>query len=176
MLRFPRSRRWLEQLLHTHDTPERTAAAFAMGIFWGFSPFVGLHTVLGLAAAFALRLNRVAVIIGVYVNLPWIMPAYYVLATVAGAFILRAELPPDVASHVRDALSARSWSELRLQGSVLAPLGWSYLVGSAVGASVLAAVSYPLSLRAIVAHRKRLHRAQELADRNAVPRDTGAGY
>jgi uncharacterized protein (DUF2062 family) len=78
-------RRWLDQLLHTHDTPQRTAAAYALGVFFGFSPFLGLHTVLGLVFAFALNLNRVAVLLGVYSNLPWILPAYYTLTTVLGA-------------------------------------------------------------------------------------------
>ena len=40
-------RRWLDALLHIEDTPERTAAAFALGVFFGFSPFLGLHTILG---------------------------------------------------------------------------------------------------------------------------------
>ena len=61
MVRFPKTRAWLEQLLHTHDTPQRTASAYALGVFFGFSPLLGLHTVLGLIFAFALRLNRVAV-------------------------------------------------------------------------------------------------------------------
>ena len=43
MVRFPEPA-WLEQLLHTHDTPQRTAAAFALGVFFGFSPLLGLHT------------------------------------------------------------------------------------------------------------------------------------
>ncbi len=64
MLRSRRVRRWLDQLLHTHDTPHRTAAAFAVGVFFGFSPFLGLHIVLGLVVAFAFRLNRVAVLLG----------------------------------------------------------------------------------------------------------------
>ena len=77
-------RRWLNQLLHTHDTPQRTAAAYGIGVFFGFSPFLGLHTVLGLIVAFAFNLNRVAVLLGVYSNLPWILPAYYTLATMLG--------------------------------------------------------------------------------------------
>ncbi len=55
MDRFPAARRWLEQLLHTHDTPRRTAAAYALGVFFGFSPFLGLHTILGVALAFMLN-------------------------------------------------------------------------------------------------------------------------
>ena len=66
-------RRWLGTLLHVADTPERTAAAFALGVFFGFSPFLGLHTIMALALAFALNLNRVATLLGVYSNLPWII-------------------------------------------------------------------------------------------------------
>ena len=51
------TRRRLEQcaesLLHTHDTPERTALAFALGVTIGFSPLVGLHTILGLAFTYS---------------------------------------------------------------------------------------------------------------------------
>src|SRR5262245_66491344 len=60
----PRLRRFLDHLLHTHDTPQRTAAAYALGVFLGFSPLLGLHTILGLILAFALSLNRVAVLLG----------------------------------------------------------------------------------------------------------------
>src|SRR5215471_10343276 len=90
----PDVRRWFEQLLHTHDTPKRTAAAYAVGVFFGFSPFLGLHTILGLVVAFAFNLNRVAVLLGVYSNLPWILPAYYTLATMAGAAMLNVDVPP----------------------------------------------------------------------------------
>ena len=48
--------------------------AYAVGVFFGFSPFLGLHTILGLVVAFAFNLNRVAVLLGVYSNLPWILP------------------------------------------------------------------------------------------------------
>src|SRR5438552_10972223 len=100
----PRGRRWLEQLLHTHDTPQRTAAAFALGVFFGFSPLLGLHTLLGLVFAFALDLNRVAVLLGIYSNLPWILPAYYTLATVIGAAILLVPIKPRLLRELPSAL------------------------------------------------------------------------
>jgi len=81
-------RRWLDALLHIDDTPERTAAAFALGVFFGFSPFLGFHTVLGIVFAFLLNLNRVAVLLGVYSNLPWVIAPYYAFATMAGAIEL----------------------------------------------------------------------------------------
>src|SRR5262247_4500430 len=105
----PRLRGWLDQLLHTHDTPERTAAAYALGVFFGFSPLLGFHTVLGLLFAFALNLNRVAVLLGVYSNLPWILPAYYTLATMLGATLLGVDVPPGLLKEFREALTDASW-------------------------------------------------------------------
>src|SRR5688572_30513524 len=104
MVRFPIVRRRLEQLLHTHDTPERTAAAYALGVFFGFSPVLGLHTVLALGFAFGLNLNRVAVLLGVYSNLPWIILPYYTLATWLGAAILRTEVEPGTVEALINAL------------------------------------------------------------------------
>ena len=77
-------------------------------MFFGFSPLLGLHTVLGLAFAFAFNLNRVAVLLGVYSNLPWILPAYYSLATLLGAAILRVKVPPNLLTR-----SARRWWRTR---------------------------------------------------------------
>src|SRR5690606_23518040 len=82
-------RRWLDSLLHVNDTPHRTAMAYAMGVFLGFSPFLGLHTIIGLVLAFLLNLNRVAVLLGVYSNLPWIMGGYYAFTTAVGAVMMQ---------------------------------------------------------------------------------------
>ncbi len=152
MHRFPAARKWLEQLLHTHDTPHRTAAAYAVGVFFGVSPFMGLHTVLGLAVAFALNLNRVAVVLGVYSNLPWILPAYYTLTTIVGASLLGVDVPPQLLQELK--VSLTSFSGFRELGKTLAPLVWAYTLGSTVGAVLLAAVAYRLSLAMIVAHRR----------------------
>ena len=156
MLGSARSRRWLEQLLHTHDTPERTAAAYAIGVFFGFSPFLGLHTILGLVVAFAFNLNRVAVLLGVYSNLPWILPAYYSLATTVGAVILQYDVPPGFWKDLRDSLSDASWGEFRRLLKVLAPLLWAYALGSLIGAILLGAAAYRAALTMIVAHRRHL--------------------
>ena len=67
----------LRRALHTADSPERTAAAFSLGLFLGFSPLIGLHTLLGLGLAFLLRLNRLAVLLGTFVLNPWtVVPIY----------------------------------------------------------------------------------------------------
>jgi uncharacterized protein (DUF2062 family) len=151
----PRMRRWLDQLLHTHDTPQRTAAAYALGVFFGFSPFLGLHTILGLGLAFALNLNRVAVLLGVYSNLPWILPAYYTLVTLIGAAILRIQVPPGLLHELTRAVADVSWTDFRAVAGSLAPLMWAYLLGSTLGAVILALIAYRVALAAVLAHRAR---------------------
>lgn len=154
-------RRWLDQLLHTHDTPQRTAAAYALGVFFGFSPFLGLHTVLGLVFAFALNLNRVAVLLGIYSNLPWILPAYYTLATMLGATILRVKVPPGLLTELSSALADASWADFRHLAHALTPLLWGYALGSTLGALLLAVIAYRVSLAMILAHRRRLEQHEQ---------------
>jgi uncharacterized protein (DUF2062 family) len=158
MIGSSRYRRWLEQLLHTHDTPQRTAGAFALGVFLGFSPFLGLHAVMGLALAFLLGLNRVAVILGVYSNLPWILPAYYTIATLAGAKLLGVDIDMRALQEATSALRSASWSWTGISeaGRLLAPFMWAYLVGSTLGSVLLAAAGYRLSLTMLQAHRRSL--------------------
>jgi hypothetical protein len=150
-----RFRLWLDQLLHTHDTPQRTAAAYAVGVFFGFSPFLGLHTILGLIVAFTFSLNRVAVLLGVYSNLPWILPAYYTLATMLGATLLRYDLPPRLLVNLRDSLANDSWGQFGHLARTLAPLLWAYGLGSTIGAIGLAVVAYRFALAMIITHRRR---------------------
>ena len=150
-------RRWLEKLLHIDDTPERTAAAFALGVFFGFSPFLGLHTLLGVLFAFLLNLNRVSVLLGIYSNLPWVLGPYYALTTMLGARLTGHRLPPGFRAELRDLfdlslLDGAFWHGL---GQMLKPLGLSYVVGSTIGAVLLAAAAYPLA-RAFIASRRRL--------------------
>jgi len=159
MIHLTRSliRRWLDRLLHIQDTPERTAAAFALGVFFGFSPFLGLHTLLGILFAFLLNLNRVSVLLGVYSNLPWFLGPYYVVATMVGARITGHRLPPGFRMQLQDLFElslfhGEFWHRL---GVVLRPLGLSYVVGSTIGALLLAAASYHLAL-AFIASRRRL--------------------
>ena len=157
----PRTRRWLDQLLHTHDTPQRTALAYAIGIFFGFSPLLGLHTILGLVCAFAFNLNRVAVLLGIYSNLPWILPAYYTLATLLGATLLRVKVPPNLLRDLQAALADASWADFRQLGHALTPLAWAYVLGSTIGAIILALIAYRVAFAMIVAHRRRVDMSQQ---------------
>jgi uncharacterized protein (DUF2062 family) len=151
-------RRWLDTLLHIHDTPERTATAFALGVFLGFSPFLGFHTIVAIALAFIFNLNRVAVLLGVYSNLPWIIGGYYTSVTVLGAAIVHKGLPSDFRERLLALfeLSIRAKEFWQGLADLMKPLLVPFLVGSLIGCTLLAAIAYPLALAFV---RKRRHLA-----------------
>ena len=156
-------RRWLDALLHVDDTPERTAAAFALGVFFGFSPFLGFHTALGVVFAFLFNYNRIAVLLGVYANLPWIIGPYYAFTTVAiGAPITGHHIPPGLRAQFgmlfeQSLFHGAFWHQL---GDLLKPWLWPYAVGSTIGAIALTAAAYPLALAFVKSQRRiaaRIH-------------------
>ena len=160
-------RRWLGALLHIDDSPERTAAAFALGVFFGFSPFLGFHTLLGIAFAFLLNFNRVAVLLGVYSNLPWFVGPYYAFTTMlVGARLTGHRIPPGFRDQVavlfeQSLFSGGFWHHLVL---LFRPWLVPYTVGSLIGAVVLSGIAYPLAL-AFVTSRHRLRHLMHSKDK-----------
>jgi uncharacterized protein (DUF2062 family) len=148
--------KWLDVLLHIHDSPQRTAGAYALGVFFGFSPFLGLHTTLALAFAFLLGLNRVAVLVGVYSNLPWFLPPYYTLVTVMGGRLLGRHVPKGLATRLENLFALSFWHADFWRGlyHLLRPFFWPYTVGSLIGAAILAVVAYRLALAFVIARRR----------------------
>jgi hypothetical protein len=161
MIHLTRSlvRKWLESLLHIHDSARRTAFAYALGVFWGFSPLFGLHTVIGLLCAFLFNLNRVAVILGACTNLPWVIAPYYTVTTMAAAKVLGVGMPPDFAGQLSSLFELSLFGRAFWVGlaHLLSPLLWPFMLGSFAGASVLAVLAYAVARPAIDAGRRHLH-------------------
>lgn len=152
-----RFRRFLRRLLHLGDSPERTALAFAVGTFFGFSPLIGLHTVLGLVAAFIFRLNRVAVLVGVYLN-TWTLAPMASLGTALGFLVLGTDSPlPELS--VESMLSVDFWQKMRQD---VAHLLLPFLIGNTLLALLAALISYLVVRRVLVRYQER-KRARQLA-------------
>jgi hypothetical protein len=162
-----RFRRFMRRLLHLGDSPERTALAFAVGVFFGFSPLIGLHTVLGLIAAFVFRLNRVAVLVGVYLN-TWTLAPMASLGTALGFLVLNTSSPFPPLS-VETMLSLEFWRQMR---SDVAHLLLPFLVGNLLLSLLAALVSYLIVSRLLRRYHHR-RRARQLA-RAALNREAGA--
>ena len=147
----------LKKLLHIEDTPERTALAYSIGIFLGFSPFLGFHTLAGLVIAFLFGLNRVAILLGVWTNTPWWIVPYYVMATWVGMWVTRFSIDWATLKGIfqfgmdREFMSPDFWNRIASQGGLLL----SFLIGSFILCTLLSLVAYPLSLKWIRFYRSR---------------------
>src|SRR3989304_1713743 len=94
MAMLPSFRSLLKRVLHLKESPQRTALAFAMGVFIGFSPAYGLHTVMVLFCTWALGLNFLALMAGAFLHKP-LTPVPILRATYwVGALLLgRSDSP-----------------------------------------------------------------------------------
>jgi len=146
----------VERLASLGDSPRRTAAAFALGVFLSFSPFLGLQIALGMSAAFAFRLHKVAVFIGLCTNLPWIMIPWYALTTTAAAAALGLSLATYINDRFAAVFSIPVYRAAFWQRSIelLGPYLWSFVIGPTAGAAVLGVAAYFLVLRVISAARR----------------------
>ena len=81
----------LRQVIGVKDSPRKIALSFGLGVFIGMSPILGLHTILGIIAAWIFRLNKFVTLVGVYVTNPWTIVPIYTFATWLGGQILGME-------------------------------------------------------------------------------------
>ena len=156
-------RRTAGQLLQLDDTPHRTALAFGIGVWLAFSPLLGLHTVLALLIAFLFRLNRAAILVGIYINNPWTLAPLYTAGTVVGCEILgvsSAEL-----TSIDWHLHGRAFYRALFEN--LRPFVWPFVVGNTVLGVAGGIVGYVV-LREIL-ERRRAARAEVPAPTDQAP-------
>ncbi|PYS93712.1 MAG: DUF2062 domain-containing protein [Acidobacteria bacterium] len=154
------------RLLALDDPPERTALAFAIGVFIAFTPFLGLHTILATLIAFLFRFNKIAIYTGTFINNPFLTLVPIIFASYGlGARLLgrpvrlpRAGLRLLAEPHP---LVGTYWHELFRHG-------WDIWLPFAVGGLCLAVVcsllAYPVTLHLLRAGRRL--RAHRQADEN----------
>ena len=110
------------------------AIAFAIGVFIGMSPLLGIHTILGLIAAWLFRLNRLITLVGVFVTNPWTIVPIYSFGTWIGAKIM----------GMHKVIPVIDWTEITFLGFLkeFRPLLLPFIIGSTVLGIVSAIVSY----------------------------------
>jgi uncharacterized protein (DUF2062 family) len=142
-------RRAVDQLLQLADTPHRIALAFGIGVWLAFSPLLGLHTVLALLIAYLFRLNRAAMLVGVYVNNPWTLVPLFTAGTVLGCEILGVSTEGLEAIDFR--LRGGAFYRTLLEG--LRPYLWPFVVGNTL-LGVLSGIAGYVVLREILERRR----------------------
>src|SRR5262245_21088221 len=78
----------LLELLGREEPIERVAAAIALGVALGLSPFLGFHLLLAIGLATVFRLNRIDAALGTLVGNPWTFPPVFALGYRLGRALL----------------------------------------------------------------------------------------
>ena len=145
MAKIPSLRLLLKQVLHLQESPQRTALAFAIGVFIGFSPAYGLHTVMVIACAWAVRLNLLALMAGAYLNNPWTVVPILGATYWVGALLLgRSDTP------------AFDWHDVSFSAiyEQIIPYALPFFLGGLLLSFLGAAIAYPLAYYIVARYRQ----------------------
>ena len=144
------------RLLTLDDPPERTALAFAIGVFIAFSPFLGLHTILATLIAFLFRFNKVAIYSGTFINNPLLTLVPIIIASYAvGAFVLGRPLriPPEGVALLKDPhlLTADYYRKIFRESWQIV---WPFAIGGMILSVVCSLIAYPVTSWLLRTHRR----------------------
>jgi uncharacterized protein (DUF2062 family) len=136
-----------KSILNIKESPRRIALAFALGVFIGISPFLGLHYIGAILLAWLFRLNKLVAVVGVSVNNPWTIVPISTFSVWIGAKII----------GIKDVLPEIDWAGISLTKIIakfstiesltimtkqLWPVISSFFVGSMLICTISAIASY----------------------------------
>jgi uncharacterized protein len=135
------------RLLALDDPPERTALAFAIGVFIAFCPFLGLHTILATLVAFVFRFNKIAIYSGTFINNPFLTLVPIIIASYAiGALVLGrpVRIPDEGFSLLTDPhpFSGDYYRKLFRESWQIV---WPFTVGATILSIVCSLIAYPVT-------------------------------
>ena len=152
-------------ILHLDESPHELAKSFAVGVFIGFSPFIGLHTVAVLLFAWAFRLNKVAALTGAFLNNPWTIAFIYIgptwLMVLAMRYVgiqirpLNYELFRVHMTEVMDKYSAWDPMFWRMLYHYFKPYIRAFIIGTVIASVIASVLSYFLTYYTISYYRAK---------------------
>ena len=154
-------RRWLAPIkkayfrfLKIRGNPREIALGFALGIFVGMTPFMGLHTAIAVPLAALLKWNKFSAALAVWVSNPLTAPVVYGATYFVGAKVLFIQNGYKLPTAFNlDALVYTLRSAPEIIGILL--------VGGVVVGLPLAVISYYFAIKAIVEYRESIQRKLE---------------
>ncbi|MBI5492406.1 MAG: DUF2062 domain-containing protein [Deltaproteobacteria bacterium] len=132
------------KIIRIDDPPGRIARGAAIGVLMGVLPTFGLGTLLSLGAAFVLKANKAAAVLGSFIVNPLTSPFFWTLSIFVGSFIMRED---------SRTILERLKTEGVLMGAERASL--VYMVGNVLVSAVFTGAAYYLVKRAVIRHRKK---------------------
>jgi uncharacterized protein len=134
----------LRQVLHLQESPQRTALAFALGVFIAFSPAYGLHMAMVVLCTWLFGLNFVALLAGAFVNNPWTIVPILGATYWTGALLLgRTDTP------------TFNWHDPSFAGiyQQILPYAIPFALGGLVLSVIGALLSYPVAYLLVLRYR-----------------------
>lgn len=152
-------KRWFHEhslkLLAIRDTPEAIAGGVAIGIFFGFTPLIGLKTALTILFAWLTGSNIIAAVLAQAAHDVgfFLMPVLYVWEYSFGYWLLSQphHWPTTLPKLKLEGISLHSWLVF------LCGLGKPLLVGGLVFPTPFAFLSYVLTKRLVTRHQRKKH-------------------
>jgi hypothetical protein len=138
----------LRGILQVEDTPHCIAMSFALGVFWGMSPLLGIHTIGAFFIAWLLGLNRFVAVVGVYITNPWtIIPIYSFSLWFGAKLIGMKHILPEI-----------DWSDIRFKHLIneLKDLIPPFFVGTFTVGAITAVISYFIIHNVVVRYRNKI--------------------
>ena len=154
--------RWLHnhslKLLAIRDTPEAIAGGVAIGIFFGFTPLLGLKTVSAILFAWLTGSNIIAAVVAGALHdlvLPF-MPAIYLLEYKIGFWLMSQphQWPPGLRRMHWEPHAWRNWTTFLTVGRPL-------LFGSVICATPVSLIAFAITKTILSRHQKK--KAEESA-------------
>jgi len=127
------------------------AAGMASGAAVSFTPFLGLHFLLGFILAWFTRGNMWAAAIGTAVGNPWTFPLIFALTSAVGAFLLGQ----DVSAYVPPLSFVTLWEDPMAYMASFFPIVFPLLIGGIPVAIFVWIVCYISVKSTITGYRER---------------------
>jgi uncharacterized protein (DUF2062 family) len=160
----------LLELMGRVERPERVAAAVALGVGIGLSPFIGFHFILAIVLAFLFRLNKLDAVLGSFVGNPWTLPPFFALGFRVGRWVLGyspESLPPLRWQRI---LHSDFWTAFH--GPAFLPRLASFLVGTTILAAAVGFGTYLVARGVLRLYHRRHPRVAERAARRRERSET----
>lgn len=145
MAKIPSFRSLLRQVLHLEESPQRTALAFAIGVFIAFSPAYGLHTAMVILCSWAFGLNFIALMAGALVNNPWTLVPILGATYWVGALLLSRSDNPSF-----------DWQDVSFHAiyEQVLPYAIPFFLGGVILSFLCAALAYPIAYFLVSKYRQ----------------------
>ena len=142
------------KILRIDDPPERIARGAAIGVAMGVLPTFGLGILLSIAAAFVLRANKAASVLGSFIMNPVTSPFFWTASLVTGCLLTGEDYSTIYAKMTKNGFMTGAWDTYMV-----------FLAGNIVITAATTFPSYYLVKKAIIRHRikKEKRRLRKLA-------------